>query len=651
MLNRLKVFSLILLLVAPAILLSTPVAIARAQSENEQTFTGLVPALNFNYTAITVTSPSLVGYATKTDSPVQTAFMTPEQLSSFGLAFENGIDDIGNSVYNQTGTENYNAILEVPGTYYLVVANPTQVTTSINALYIVDPDINLENSTTNVGVTITMEPGQVLSLPLHVETLGSPSKIDIVGASSQAMRYALVDNTTQQTIFVSNRATITNFTVIPSVSIGYNFSVGPGLYVMGIQNDSPNTAVVYFSYTIIPEFVNPYILHFGPPSPTGIAAYGIYNNSGNITPYKIDTSSVVGFADISQLTAVDNGTNTALASLQENTLLQVNNTDGASFTYWPQNVLAFDTSVPNVTYRNNVLNVTGDNAQLTNQSIIGVGTVGGIVNGGVPQTYYGNYNSNYTYTYTLPQTWVLYTNETVEQGQGVLIQMGVRALDGPNPNRVTWFDKITIEDPNVATADFIVNGRSYTPAGAAQPIGTYYDAELVFGGGAGGEAAQFQVNANLALFYLDQTLKPFPSLYTFGDDTAEAAFNILVTNGNGVATATNGTPYYGILTNNFNSSLTALVAQSASAPAGGASTGYIVVAAVIAAIVILALVAAMRRRASKATLLQAPAMTQPLTAFCGNCGTPLDPGVQFCPNCGAPRASEEGSPATTQPVT
>ena len=159
MLNWLKVLSLIFLLVAPAILLSSPVATTRAQGENEQTFTGVIPALNFNYTAITVTSASLVGYATKTNSPVQTAFMTSEQLSSFSLAFENGVDNIGNSVYNQTGTENYNAILEVPGTYYFVVANPTQVTASISALYIIDPDINLANSTTNVGLTIEMQPG------------------------------------------------------------------------------------------------------------------------------------------------------------------------------------------------------------------------------------------------------------------------------------------------------------------------------------------------------------------------------------------------------------------------------------------------------------------------------------------------------------
>jgi thermopsin len=645
-LGSLKTIALICLLVLPiaAVIQPLPAAHAQASSETELQFQQNLSAGFYNSTAITVQDPAIVGYATKSNVSIYTAFMTGDQLAALGQPGAN----IANSVFNQYGQGNYDALLEVPGTYYLVVYSPN-AEASVTGLYIVDYNIDLRNSSTSVALTVTIQPDALLTLPLHVETLGSNTQVDILGASSQAVQYGLENRQTSQPVFSSvTPVTITNFTVFPTVSIGYNLTLGPGLYEMGIDNPSSSPAIVYFQYTIIPDYINPYILHQGPPSPTGIAAYGIFNNSGSITTYKVATSSVVGFAEISKLSALDNGTNSALASLQENTVLQVNNTDGSSFTYWPQNVLAFDTSVPNVTYRNNVLNVTGDNAQLTNQSIVGVGTVGGIVNGGVPQTYYGNYNSNYTYTYTLPQTWVLYTNETVEQGQGVLIQMGVRALDGPNPNRVTWFDKITIEDPNVATADFIVNGRAYTPAGAAQPIGTYYDAELVFGGGAGGEAAQFQVNANLALFYLDQTLKPFPSLYTFGDDTAEAAFNILVTNGNGVATATNGTPYFGILTNDFNANLTALVAQSASAPAASTSTGYIVAAAVIAAIVILALVVVMRRRTSKATLLQAPPMAQPLTAFCGNCGIPLDPGVQFCPNCGAPRASDVGGPATTQ---
>jgi len=642
--KSLKTLLLICLLALPVAAVIQPVPVAHAQTsgQTEQQFQQNLYAAFYNYTMITVDNPAIVGYATKSNVSIDTAFMTPDQLTVFHQT-----GDISNSVFYENGQENYDALLEVPGTYYLVVYSPNAAA-SITGLYIINYNIDLRNSTTSVALTVTIQPGAQLTIPLHAETVGSTTKVDILGASSQAVQYILGNRETSQTAFASNDVTMTNFTVFPKVSVGYNLTLGAGLYVMAIINPSTSPAVVYFQYTIIPAYVNPYILHQGPPSPTGIAAYGIFNNSGTIRPYEIATSSIVGFADISELTAVDNGTNSPLASLQENTVLQVNDTNGASYTYWPQNVLAFDTTTPSVTYRDNVLNVTGDNAQLTNQSVIGVGTVGGIINGGIPQTYYGNYNSNYTYKYTLPQSWVLYTNETVEQGHGVLIQMGVRALDGATPNRITWFDKITIEDPNVASAAFIVNGKSYTPAGAALPIGTYYDAELVFGGGAGGMAAHFQLKANLALFYLDQTLKPFPSLYTFGDDTAEAAYNIVVSNGNGAATATSGTPYFGVLSNNFNASLTSLVSQNTKSSAS-VSTEYIVAGAVIAVIVVLALVVVMRRRASKITpILVAPAV-QPATAFCGNCGTPVDPAVRFCPNCGAPQVRDDGGTATSQP--
>ena len=122
----------------------------------------------------------------------------------------------------------------------------------------------------------------------------------------------------------------------------------------------------------------------------------------------------------------------------------MNNTDGSVYTYWPQDVLAFDTGSSIVTYRDNVLNTTGDGAPLDNQTIHGVGTTSVDDVKGVNQTYYGNYDSNYTYRYTLPQAWVLYTNETVEQGTGVVIQMGVSAIQGTSPYEITWFDRITM---------------------------------------------------------------------------------------------------------------------------------------------------------------------------------------------------------------
>jgi thermopsin len=603
---------------------------AQVQGETENSSHQYLKAGYYNYTAIAVQQNSIVAYATNSNVTIDTAFMTGQQLAVF-----NQTGDVGDSVIYQTGQKNYDALLEVPGTYYLVVYAPSAAANATQ-LYIVDSDVNLQNSSTTVGVTVQIQPGRIFSLPLHVETLGSTSQVSIVGASSQLVQYTLENRQDRTIAFASPEVTFTNFTVFPRVSSGYNLTLSPGLYVMGIQNESPQTAVVYVQYTIVPQYVNPFILLQSPTS-TGVAAYGLYNRSGTVSAYKVDTGSIIGFADVSELSATDTGSNDGAASLQENAVLQVNNTGGDSFTYWPQNVLVFETSSNTVTFRDNVLNITGDGAELTNQSITGRGTTNGVTNQGSVQTYYGNYDSNYTYSYSLPQAWVLYMNETVVHGTGIVLQMGIRQLGGSDPGKVTWYDTIKVHDPDASSADFIVNGRQYTPAGAEQPIGSYYDAELVFGGGAGGEAAHFQLSAELALFYVNGTVRPFPSLYSFGADTAEAAYNIVVSNGNGVEVAGTGTPYYGVLTNDFNGSLTALTAAGATtvSQTGPASTDYILAAAIIAAVIIIGLALILRIRAARVPKLEAPTLVQGSNFYCGNCGSMLEPGSRYCYNCGA----------------
>jgi len=116
-------------------------------------------------------------------------------------------------------------------------------------------------------------------------------------------------------------------------------------------------------------------------------------------------------------------------------------------------------------------------------------------NGGVTQYYYGNYLNQPTWSYRLPFAFMLLMNESVVQGQGVLISMGIVVVQNgtivANPQPY-WFDRIMIHDPAAAAAGFIVSGYRYTPVGAASLLGFYYDAELVFGGGGGGEVTQFE---------------------------------------------------------------------------------------------------------------------------------------------------------------
>lgn len=636
--RHLSTAAVVALLLVSALVAAHPYAPARGQTpsgEYRVEYTNTLKVGYYNATEITITSPSIIEYATRSNATIVTAFMDQQELNGFTTPTA-----VENSIFNQQGTDLYNALLEGPGAYYLV-EYARGAAANVTALYIVDSNVDVRDSTTSAGELVTIAPGQTFTLPLHIETLGSSSEVEMVGASTRVVQYALLDNSTGATVFRSPDVTATNFTVYPRVSLGYNETLQPGLYIMGITDESPDPAYVYFSYVIFPAYVNPYLYELGPPTPTGVAAYGVYNDSGTIVPYTVETDSIVGFAQISQLQATDNESGSHLCSLQENAVLQVNDTGGASFDYWPQNVLSFDTQSSIVTYRDNVLNVTGNDAQLTNKSITGTGTTRVDDNDGLIQTYYGNYDSNYTYRYTLPQSWVLYTNETVEKGAGVLISVGERALDGATPNEVTWFDKILIHDTDVASAAFVVSGKAYTPAGASSLNGMFYDAELVFGGGAGGMAATYNLTADLALFYSSHGAVPFPSVYTFGDDTAEAAYNIAVTYANGMAVAQSGTPNYGFLTNDFNASLASLVAAAiAGRPSSG--TSYLAYAEVGAAAVVLVVVAvaiAMRRRPTSAPP-ETVAAAQPPSSFCSNCGTQLEPDSLFCPSCGARQAAD-----------
>jgi Predicted solute binding protein len=218
------------------------------------------------------------------------------------------------------------------------------------------------------------------------------------------------------------------------------------------------------------------------------------------------------------------------ASLQLNSVLAINNDDNSTWILWPQDVLIFLTNESIVIYHDNVFNMTNPTATLTNQSVKGDGYVEPSPQGG---NYYGNYNSSPCFTYSLPFSGYLVMNESVVKGKGVLITFSVIVLENGSSTVLSsqTFDKVLVVDPNVSSAYFQVNGKEYTPAGPTGLFRSYYDTELVFGGGANGEVTTFEnISATLGLFYLQNNeYVEFPSYYTFGGDTAEATTNVHVT--------------------------------------------------------------------------------------------------------------------------
>ena len=312
------------------------------------------------------------------------------------------------------------------------------------------------------------------------------------------------------------------------------------------------TANASLNLVVLPN--NP--LSFGPlppPEPSGIASYGLTNRSGIDAPYAIASSDVIGVASISSINAYNStaesvGQNPSGATLQLNSVLVVDERGGGTQDYWCQNTPDFVTLASQVALADNVWNYSASGF-LSNDSITsegGGGYVSTFQQNGTTEYYYAYEESNSSYS--LPLGLVLLVNATAEPGTGVLVQFGAWLTGGTLGTRTgtDWFDNVTIHDPTADSAYFFTAGNYTTP------LGTFYDTELIFGGEGGGEATNFtQLGANLGLFYANSTsdrMNAFPSYFSFGQDTAEAADNLMVRYlGNGTARVSVGTPNYDYL--------------------------------------------------------------------------------------------------------
>ena len=344
--------------------------------------------------------------------------------------------------------------------------------------------------------------------------------------------------------------------------------VPKGNYFLVFYAYNGNANVTY-NYNLYPN--SPYI--GGPlasPQPSGIATFGLYNDSGHVTPYNVVAHAVVGVADISSLLAHNSSaylTNSTVsgATLQLNTVLVVNEKGGTQQVYWAQDTPDFVTGASLFSYADNVWNYSASGF-LSNSTI--TSSNGGLAylnsQGGQLQYYYANGLSNETYA--LPLGLAVAINENMAPGKGVELQFGVQVLSKglPQATPMEWFDNVTIHDPTVTSAYFFVSGNS------TAPDGSFYDTEFVFGGEGNGEATNFnQMSASLQLLYGNSTngaLSYFPSYYSFGQDTGEAADNLHVSySGNGVVQVSAGPTNYVYLGRASGTSSLSLLASSSTA--------------------------------------------------------------------------------------
>jgi Thermopsin len=449
---------------------------------------------------------------------------------------------------------------------------------------------------------------------LPIDAASSTNSIVFDVASNVTISTALMSSQ-QFSSFNSTGSDIANSIFIQNgTSSQKTVHVPSGDYFL-VFNAYDGNANVTYNFDLYPN--SPY--SGGPlpaPEPSGIATFGLDNESGNVTPYSVAAHEVVGVADISSLLAQNSTANLANstvsgATLQLNSVLVVNEKNGTQQVYWAQNTPDFVTSASQVAYGDNLWNysVSGFLSNTTITSSNG-GYVFSSSQSGLTQYYYAVELSNSSYA--LPLDLALAINETVAPGQGVVVQMGAQVLRNGSElaTPMDWFDNMTIHDPTVQSAYFYVSGNNTTPEG------TFYDTEFVFGGENDGETTDFnQMSASLQLFYDNSTnglLTYFPSYYGFGQDTLEAADNLHVSySGNGVVEvspgsvnyvylgAASGTSSLSQLAASANSTSTSTVqSTSSSSPTGTtASAPELLIGLLgIAALVIVVAVVAITRR-------------------------------------------------------
>lgn len=275
------------------------------------------------------------------------------------------------------------------------------------------------------------------------------------------------------------------------------------------------------------------------PSATGIASYGLSNDSGTFHAYNASTSEVVGQANISSLSAAPNWNYSVFpartpyacgecASLQMNVWVLVR-TKVAPQSFWIQDVVKFfDTSQYEAGAGGEIFNLTSAGADVSSGA-----SGSGRLQPGNQTTYAWGSDGRFTGYYSLPLDITFRTSVAVPENQsGVEISLSTFA---PSANAgviltdnggVDFNGSVYLPIRNVTSASIVVSPYLTEP-----PLYWNYDAELVWGGFCCAQTAKFSaMNSTLSLRYVDSQglVVSFPSFYTFGASTGESSANLNV---------------------------------------------------------------------------------------------------------------------------
>jgi thermopsin len=295
------------------------------------------------------------------------------------------------------------------------------------------------------------------------------------------------------------------------------------------------------------DHLNPYFERYlaNPqmPTPVGIASYGLYPTGSVYHHYTIETDKIMAKATINSLLTYDNSSSLPPtggsmcitgqeyqpsridmqngANLQFNAMMQVNTTAGAQM-IWLQDTARFNTVQMMVNMPHDIV------ANITSGGSENIAYGNGIVNSPQHGVEYYEYEGT-CYKYFLPLT-ITYEID-VHKISHNLVQVIFK-----NDDNV--FDIVYLPIPNVESANIVVTPNQHKIPDDAEFVWTGYCCSQ--------ESAFTQMNSTLSMYYQgdDSKWHKFPSLYTFGTDTAETASNLLVQNGGHVVTGKDNNSFF-----------------------------------------------------------------------------------------------------------
>jgi len=267
------------------------------------------------------------------------------------------------------------------------------------------------------------------------------------------------------------------------------------------------------------------------PAPMGVADIGLENESGVLTPYELNSTTVAGTVNITNLQSLYvDGDGPDTFGIQLNSVLNgVTVFGNSSYEYWCQNYIGYTISTGNLTFGDEVWNFSNPSGNFPANGIYGFanGTYADF-----PYLYQG-FGPSFTIAY--PFSLTLYLNASIIN------------------DRPAIYFNYTLSNATFRTSasydDLIFNSSALAPTSAAptpyyqadgynyDPIGLINDMEIdILGNDDGDTTAFLAADATVSLQFWNATaghLEEVPSAYSAGQETGETCVGLLVTSSGG----------------------------------------------------------------------------------------------------------------------